>query len=101
MTARQLSHAEILNLPPAISLADLAACLGVSEPVVRVMNRTGQLEALGIIVNRWGAQHRVVTASVWKYLGLDADSPGASNEAPVPGGQGKGRPTASALRSVR
>lgn len=99
-SARRYTRAQILDLPPAISLADLAGCLGVSEPVVRVMNRTGQLEALGIQVNRWGSQHRVVTSTVLAYLGLGAE-PGASNEATVPGGQGRRRPSASALRSVR
>ena len=35
MTARQFTRAEILALPPAITLADLGRCLGRSEPVIR------------------------------------------------------------------
>jgi hypothetical protein len=69
--ARQLTREQILDLPPACTLADLAGCLGVSEPVVRTMNRTGQLEGLGIRVNRIGAQWRVVTSTVCDYLGLE------------------------------
>ncbi len=101
MTARRYTRAEILALPPATSLAELAGCLGVSEPVIRVMNKTGQLEALGITVNRIGSQHRVITSTVWAYLGLRPDFPGASTGQQDRDGRGEGRPAASALRSVR
>ena len=98
--ARRYTREQILALDPAMTLADLAACLGVSEPVVRQMNRSGELAKMGIVANKWGAQWRIVTASVWRYLGLGADS-GASTEATAPGRAGKERPTASALRPVR
>lgn len=98
MTARQLSRAEILALPPVISLETLAECLGVSDPVIRRLNASGELAALGIRVNRLGAQHRVITSSVLGYLGL-AD--GASTVPARPEDAGPRNPTASALRSVR
>ena len=69
-SASQYTRAEILALPPSISLAELARCLGVSEPTVRASRRNGELERLEIRVNRIGAQYRVVTASVWSHLGL-------------------------------
>jgi hypothetical protein len=77
-STRRYTRAEIEALPPAISLAEL-----------------------GITVNKLGAKYIVITSTVWAYLGLSPDSSGAIPEATVPGGQGKGRPTASGLRSVR
>jgi DNA-binding FadR family transcriptional regulator len=71
---RQLSRLEVLALPPVITLAVLAQALGVSEPVARTSLRSGELERQGIIVNRIGAQWRVVTSSLWRYLGLDAEA---------------------------
>ena len=96
--ARQLSRAEILALPPACTLADLAGCLGLSEPVVRGLNASGELAALGIRVNKLGAQHRVITSSVLGYLGL---ANGASTVPAGRNGAGQRGPAASALRSVR
>ena len=61
-----------MALPPVITLAQLARALGLSEPTIRTLNRNGELERLGIRVNRLGAQYRAVTASVWSYLGLSA-----------------------------
>ncbi len=75
MIARQLRDKEILTLPPTINLATLAQCLGVSEPTIRASHRNGELAALGIRVNRLGAQYRVVTATVRAYLGIDGDRP--------------------------
>ena len=72
MTARQMTRAEVLALPPVITLAQLARALGLSEPTIRALNRNGELERLGIRVNRLGTQYRAVTASVWSYLGLSA-----------------------------
>jgi hypothetical protein len=69
--ARQLTRAEIRALPPVITLTMLARALGVSEPVVRASLRAGELDRQGITVNRIGAQWRVVTSSLWKYLDLD------------------------------
>jgi hypothetical protein len=77
MSAKQMSRAEILKLPPVISLAQLAEVLGVSEPVIRASHRSGELEQLGIRVNKLGAQYKVVTESVWSYLGVDG-APGRS-----------------------
>lgn len=64
MTARQLSRDEVLALPPVITLETLGRVLGVSNPVVRRLNASGEL---GIRVDRLGQQWRVVTASVWAY----------------------------------
>jgi hypothetical protein len=75
MTSRQLSRTEVLALPPVISLTTLARALGVSEPVVRAACSSGELDRLGIRVNRVGAQWRVVTSTVWRYLGLPGDEP--------------------------
>lgn len=69
-TARQLSSREILDLPPTMSLATLALCLGKSEPTIRKAHRTGQLAASGIRVTKLGGTHVVITASVLDYLGL-------------------------------
>jgi hypothetical protein len=75
VTARQLSRREILGQPPTMSLATLARCLGKSEPTVRAANKNGELAALGIRVNRLGAQYVVVTATVWAYLGMGDQPP--------------------------
>ena len=96
MTARQLTRAQILGLPPVITLATLAEALGVSEPTVRACHRSGELARLGIRVNRLGAQHRVVTATVWAFLGL-AD--GASTAPALDDGAGQCRPSAQRMRS--
>jgi hypothetical protein len=66
-----MSRREILGQPPTMSLATLSRCLGKSEPTVRAANKNGELVALGIRVNRLGAQYVVVTATVWAYLGID------------------------------
>jgi hypothetical protein len=71
--AGQLTRAEILGLPPVITLAVLAQALGVSEPVVRVSLRSGEIDRLGIRATKIGAQHRVITSSLWAYLGISAD----------------------------
>jgi hypothetical protein len=97
MSARQLSRREILGLPPTMSLATLAGCLGVSEPTVRALNRNGELAALGIRVNRLGAQYRVVTATVLAYLGM-AD--GASPVTARSNGAEQPKPSGPALRPV-
>jgi hypothetical protein len=96
--ARRYTREQILALPPSSTLADLAACFGVSEPVIRRALVSGELAALGIKVNKLGAQHRVVTASVLAYLGL-AD--GASTAPASRAGAGQRGPAAPALRSVK
>ena len=69
-TAEQLGRNEIVALPPTITLETLGRCIGVSEPTVREANKRGELAALGIRINKIGAQYRVVTSTVWEYLGL-------------------------------
>jgi hypothetical protein len=96
-----LSRAEILALPPTHGLPVLGRILGVSEPVIRERARRGELAELGIKVVKLGAQYRVVTASVWAFLGLDPAADGANGEAPPRRAARQGKATASALRSVR
>jgi hypothetical protein len=79
-TSSRLTREQILALPPTITLAELARVLDVSEPTVRKARRCGELAAMGIKAVRLGQQYRVVTASVWSFLGLE---PGAST-APAP-----------------
>jgi hypothetical protein len=95
-----LSRAEILALPPVIGLPTLGRVLGISEPVVRERARRGELEPLGIRVLRLGAQSRVVTASVWAFLGIDAAADGGGGEAQPRRPARQRKATASALRSV-
>lgn len=88
--AGQLSRAEIIALPPTITLETLGRCIAVSEPTVREAHKRGELAALGIRINKIGAQYRVVTSTVWEYLGL------VKPRAAEPAG-----PSAPALRPVR
>ncbi|HEY1324726.1 MAG TPA: hypothetical protein VGF32_30995 [Streptosporangiaceae bacterium] len=71
--ARVLTREEVLALPPVISLPTLGQALDVSESVIRDRARRGELEEMGIRVLRLGAQYRVVTADVWRVLGIDSD----------------------------
>ena len=73
-----MTRAEIMKLPPVISLAELARALDVSEPTVRAAHRRDELAAMGIKVNRLGNRWLVVTSSVWQFLGL------ADGASPVP-----------------
>lgn len=82
MTA-PLSRAQILELPPTIDLPTLGRALGLSEPVIRERARLGELEPLGIKVVRLGAKYRVVTASLWAFLGLDAGTGCGGSEKPA------------------
>jgi hypothetical protein len=98
-----MSRAQILGLPPTIGLADLGRVLRISEPTVRAQHRSGELERLGIRVVRLGAQYRVITSSVWAFLGIDPDGQAGgadSEELPRIGARQRG-PTASALRAVQ
>ena len=99
MTA-PMSRGEILALPPAIDLPTLGRALGLSEPVIREQARGRELDELGIKVVKLGAQYRVVTASLWAFLGIDPAADGDTSEAPPPRPARQGRPAASALRSV-
>ena len=76
-TSGRLTREQILALPPVITLAQLARILDVSEPTIRRAHRDGQLEAMGIKVNKLGNQYRCTLASVLAYLGLAG---GASND---------------------
>ncbi len=66
-----LSKAELLELPPVINLVTLGRALGLSEPVVRERARRDEFAALGIRVLQLGAQYRVPTADVLRFLGID------------------------------
>jgi hypothetical protein len=94
-TSARLSCEQILALPPAITLAELGRVLDVSEPTVRASHRRGELGAMGIKVVRIGAQFRVITSTVWQFLGLE---PRAS-PAPSPGEDaGQDGPSARRVR---
>ena len=97
MTARQLTREQILDLPPVITLTTLAKCLGVSEPTVRACHRSGELERLGIKVNKLGQQWRVITATVWKYLGLPES---ASTTPAMRAGAGQAQPARTRPRET-
>jgi hypothetical protein len=101
MTA-PMSRDEILALPPAIDLVTLGRAFGVSEPTIRERARSGELDVIGIKVVRLGAQYRVVTASLWAFLGLtpDDEAAGAGSESPPRAAARQRHPTGSALRSV-
>ena len=72
-----LSRAELLELPPVINLVTLGRALGLSEPVVREQARRGEIAALGIRVLHLGAQYRIPTADVLRFLGIDSPEPEA------------------------
>lgn len=91
---RPLSRAELLELPPVINLATLGKVLGLSEPVVRERARRDEFAALGIRVLHLGAQYRVPTADVLRFLGIDGTEGAAEMEAnlsPHPGPELGGR----------
>ena len=99
MTA-PLNRAEIMALGPVIDLVTLGKALGVSEPTIREQARSGHLDAIGIRIVKLGAQRRVVTASLWAFLGIDLAADGADSEAQPRRPARQGWPTASVLRSV-
>jgi hypothetical protein len=70
-----LSRAELLALPPVINLATLGRALGLSEPVVRERARRDEFAALGIRVLQLGAQYRIPTADVLRFLGIEVPQP--------------------------
>ena len=94
-TSRRLSRKQILELEPTITLATLARVLDVSEPTIRRANASGQLEQMGIKVNRLGNQWRCTTASVWQFLGL---TPGASPASSAPAAAGQRGPATHGVR---
>lgn len=72
--SRSLSRAELLELPPATTLGTLGRAFGISEPVARELHRRGFWAEKNIRVLRLGQQWRVVTADVWRALGVYPDT---------------------------
>jgi Helix-turn-helix domain len=68
-----LSRAELLELPPVITIRTLGQALGLSEPTVRDRVRGGEIEALGITTVKLGQQWRVITEDVLRWLGVTRD----------------------------
>jgi hypothetical protein len=101
-SVKPLSRGEILALPPTHALPVLGQIFGVSEPVIRERHRCGELEPLGIKVVKLGAQYRVITSTVWSFLGISPDgaADGAGSEARPRRAARQPRSSASALRSV-
>jgi hypothetical protein len=80
---KPLTRQELLALPPVINLVTLGQALGVSEPVIRERHRGGELQEMGIRVLKLGAQYRIPTADVWRFLGIDPDkTTGGASPAP-------------------
>lgn len=87
-----LTRAELLALPATTNLRTLGQAFGLSEPVARERHRRGEWDQLGIRVLRLGQQWRVITADLWKALGVEsgarADEPAlqaaVSDEAEIP-----------------
>lgn len=72
-----LTVRELLDLGPTTNLRMLGRAFDISEPVARERHRLGEWQQLGIRVVRLGAQWRVVTADIWRVLGISPDSNGA------------------------
>lgn len=66
-----LSREELLALPPATTLPVLGQAFGISEPVARERQRRGEWAEMGIRVRKLGMQYRVITADVWRCLGIE------------------------------
>ncbi len=80
-TAARLTREQILALEPTITLATLARALDVSEPTVRAALRRDELAQMGIKAVKLGNQYRVITSTLWAFLGLA----GGASPAPAPG----------------
>jgi hypothetical protein len=65
----------------------LGQAFGISEPVARERHRRGEWEALGIRVLRFGQQWRVVTADIWRVLGIEPGGAAHSGNAVGLGGK--------------
>jgi hypothetical protein len=63
-----LTREQLLSLPVTTDLVTTGKALGVSEPTVRQMYRSGQLERTGVRVFRVGQKIRVVTSSLQAAL---------------------------------
>jgi len=70
-----LTRDQLLELPPVVTLETLGQALGVSAPTIRECHRRGDVTAFGIRVLRVGQQWRVVTADIWRLLGLNPAIP--------------------------
>ena len=78
---KPLTRAELLALPPATTLVMLGRAFSVSEPVARERQRRGEWAAMGIRVRKLGQQYRVITADIWRELGIAPE--GGSGDAPA------------------
>ena len=97
---KPLTRKELLELAetsPTTNLVMLGRALGVSEPVIRERARRGELAALGIRVNRLGAQWLVITADILAYLGITRETATAGLAPPDPA---PGAPSPRVLRRV-
>jgi hypothetical protein len=94
---KPLTRKELLELAeasPTTNVVMLGRALGVSEPVIREQARRGELAALGIRVNRLGAQWRVITADILAFLGITRDTETAGSASPDPAAITPLRPSA-------
>jgi len=78
------TRAELLELArtsPVTNVVMVGRVLAVSEPVIREMARSGELEKMGVRVLRLGAQYRVPVADILAVLGIDPET-GTAGPAP-------------------
>lgn len=68
---------ELARKTPVTNLVMTGRAFGVSEPVIRGMARSGELEAAGVRVLRFGVQYRIPTADILAVLGIDPDATAA------------------------
>jgi hypothetical protein len=97
---KPLTRTELIKLAetsPTTNLVMLGRALGVSEPVIRERARRGELAALGIRVNRLGAQWRVITADILAYLGISRET---ETTRTAPPGTDVGAPSPRMLRRI-
>ena len=76
---KPLTRAELLALPATTDLPTLGRAFGISEPVVRERHRRGDFADMGIRILRLGAKWRVITADIWRVLGVTADERSAAS----------------------
>ncbi|WKV74203.1 DNA-binding protein [Streptomyces sp. PCS3-D2] len=64
-----MTMAELLGLPPAVSVATAARALGIGQDKAHALIKGGVFPARVIPL---GATTRVATASLWEVLGVQA-----------------------------